>query len=165
MYFGDGYDNYTGFRLALIDFQRQIIVTKYKLNSMGFSYQSVSEEYMRVHNVYIKEGKVPPAQDLVMFEGMVMNNVKGISNFSGTSLTKNNKRESNNIALLFIEYFIYEDIRLLNSLKTEVKIITPISDDVRVEKRLLREQQEAKSRERSAEENKKAELLRKRTGR
>lgn len=165
MYFGAGYDSYTAFRLALIDFQRQIIVTKYKLNSMGFTYQSVSEEYIRMYNTYISDDRIPPAEDLATFEGMVMNNVKSISNFSGTTLSKNNKRESNNIALLLIEYFIYEDVRLLNSLKTEVKIITPISDDVRIEKRLLREQQEVKARERAAEENKKEELLRKRTGR
>lgn len=165
VYFNENYANYTGFKLALLDFQRQIVVTRFKLNTMGFGYQSVSEEYIRLHNTYLSNDEIPSPEELAMFEGMVMKNVKNIANFAGGSLAKQNKKDSDKVALLLIEYFIYEDVRLLNSLKTDVKINTPVPDDVKIEKRLLREQKEAKARERASEEARKKELLERRTGR
>lgn len=164
-YFNSNYSNYAGFSLALLDFQRQIIVTRYKLNRIGLNYTSVSEEYMRLHNKYLSEDKIPPPEDLALFEGMVMNNVKNIANFAGGSLAKNNKKESDKIALLLIEFFIYEDVRLLNSLKTDVKVNTPVPNDIKMEKRFLREQKEAKARERESDEARKKALLERRTGR
>jgi hypothetical protein len=164
LYFGEGFDNAAGFTFSILDFQRQLIVSKYKLQSKGFPYQSVVEEYNRLRTEFIDKDKVPTSEDLVVFEGMVMNNVKNLSNFAGLNLKKMVKGDSDEVALMLIEFFIYEDVRLLNSLKTSVKLIVPAPTEDKFEKRMLREQQEMKAREREAEETRRQEMLIRRTG-
>ncbi len=164
-YFGEGFDNFYGFKLALLDFQRQLVVSKYQLNTVGFPYQSVAEEYVRIQNTYIEKDIVPPDEDLKVFEGVVMNNVKNLANFSGVHLKKMHKSQADEVALMLIEFFIYDDIKLLNSLKTNIKLVKPAPTENKLERRIQREQDEIKARERELEEQRRQELLNKRLGR
>lgn len=167
LYFGEDFANASGFKMALLDFQKQIIVSKYKLHLYGFSYQSVAEEFNRIMTDYIAKDNIPPKEVLSVFEAMVMNNVKSIADFAGSKL-RNNKEfsdfEREKVAMLLVDYFIYEDVLLLNSLKSKIEIIRPASIDNKIEKRLEREEQEARMRQQAEDEEKRSRMLYNRTG-
>lgn len=153
IFLGEGFSTYDAFIRTIVDFQRQAIITRFKLNEFGFKYQSVSEEYLRLKRDYLEKGELPPKDKVEVFEATVMSNVVSIANFSALlPESKAHRDKAQEIALLLIEYFIYEDTFMLKDLEDEIKFTKPQPKVEKLEKREIREQREMNERKRAIEE-------------
>lgn len=154
--FGDVVSDSIGFPLAILYFQRQLLeqtaLAEFKSKA---KYQPIFADYSFLYGEYILEDKPFKKDALENINTKIASNITNITNFLYEQ-DKAKNPEVNNMAMFLLEFYISEDMKLFKTLERDLKMITPLDNSFKQEKRQQRMEAESRMRKLEDQEREKA---------
>lgn len=155
--FGDAVNKDIGFPLSILYFQRQFLEqSELKGFSSVSGYTPLFADYNYLYDKYISKGIPFEPDTLDGLRAKISNNIVSITKY----LDEKNKKDDPRIdekAVLLLEFYLNEDMKLIKTLERDVRMVTPPDNSEKEILRIKRLEAEARRKQVEANELEKAQ--------
>lgn len=155
--FGDKVNKDIGFPLSILYFQRQFLEqTGIKGFSSSSGYSPILADYNYLYNEFIAKGRSFEDDTLDSLRNKVSSNIIAITQYLREK-SRDGDRRVNEKAVILLEFYLNEDMKMVKSLERDVRMITPPDNSDKESLRIKRLEEEARRRQMEANEREKAQ--------
>lgn len=155
--FGNAVNKDIAFPLAILYFQRQFFEqTELKGFGSASGYSPIFADYSYLYDEYISKGQPFESDVLEKVAEKVNTNIIAITKYLH-EIDKLGQERVNEKAVLLLEFYLNEDIKMLKSLERDLKIISPPDNAEKEDARLQRLEQEVRMKQMAENERNLAE--------